>query len=61
LWKLGGEKSQQSKRGTIVKVEGKRKRGRGEEDKKAIDKANMIKVHYLHVWKYHNETPLFYN
>jgi hypothetical protein len=20
---------------------------------------NMTKVHYIHVWKYHNETPYF--
>jgi hypothetical protein len=31
----------------------------GEEDKTIIKGANLIKVHYMHVWKYHNETPLY--
>jgi hypothetical protein len=31
--------------------------GRG--DKKIIEVVNMIKVHYVHVWKYHSETPLY--
>jgi hypothetical protein len=26
---------------------------------KKIVGVNLIKVHYKHVWKYHNETPLY--
>jgi hypothetical protein len=25
---------------------------------RVIDRVNFIKVHYMHVWKYQNETPL---
>jgi hypothetical protein len=26
---------------------------------KVIDGVNFSKVDYIHVWKYHNETPLY--
>jgi hypothetical protein len=25
--------------------------------RRVIEEVNMVKVHYMHVWKYHNETP----
>jgi hypothetical protein len=25
--------------------------------KRVMKGVNMIKVHYMHIWKYHNETP----
>jgi hypothetical protein len=28
---------------------------RGKEDMKVIKGVNLIKVHYMYVWKYHNE------
>jgi hypothetical protein len=39
-----------SKRVTTVKVEKERTGGE-------IERMNMIKVNYIHVWKYHNDTP----
>jgi hypothetical protein len=27
--------------------------------KRVIEGVNMIKVHYMHIWKCHNETPLY--
>jgi hypothetical protein len=32
---------------------------RGKGIKKSNRVVNSIKVHYMHVWKYHNETPLY--
>jgi hypothetical protein len=29
------------------------------EKKRVTEGMNMIKVHYIHVWKYHNKTPLY--
>jgi hypothetical protein len=26
---------------------------------KVIDGVNFVKVHYMHIWKYHNETHLY--
>jgi hypothetical protein len=28
-------------------------------NKKVIEGVSMIKVHYMHLWKYHSETPLY--
>jgi hypothetical protein len=28
-------------------------------DKKKKQRVNLIKAHYMHVWKYHNEPPLY--
>jgi hypothetical protein len=33
--------------------------GKGENDKKVIEGANMIKVYYMHVWKCHDETSYY--
>jgi hypothetical protein len=27
--------------------------------KRITEAVNLIKVHYMQVWKYHNETPLY--
>jgi hypothetical protein len=24
-----------------------------------MERGNLIKVHYMHVWEFHNETPLY--
>jgi hypothetical protein len=32
------------------------KRGEGKE--RVIEGVDMIKIHYMHEWKYHNKTPL---
>jgi hypothetical protein len=28
-------------------------------EERVIEGVNLIKVHYMHAWKYHNETPLY--
>jgi hypothetical protein len=28
-------------------------------DKNLLEGVNMIKVHFIHKWKYYNETPLY--
>jgi hypothetical protein len=33
--------------------------GRGKGEERVIEKVNVIKEHYMHVWKYHNETHNF--
>jgi hypothetical protein len=32
---------------------------RGERVERIIEGINLIKVYYMHVWKYHIETPLY--
>jgi hypothetical protein len=39
-------------------INGRRQGGRGRGDKKVIEGVNVLKVYYMHVWKYHSETPL---
>jgi hypothetical protein len=36
-------------------------RGERERTKRVIEVVKMIKVYYMHVWKYHNETIYLYN
>jgi hypothetical protein len=61
LWKLGENKTKQenqgheSKRKSIREVEGDSFTGGCE---RIIEMVNMIKVHYLHIWKY-DETPYY--
>jgi hypothetical protein len=31
----------------------------GELKKSKRELIDLIKVHYIHIWKYHNETPLY--
>jgi hypothetical protein len=33
--------------------------GNGEKGSRKGSGVNMAKVHYIHVWKYHNEAPLY--
>jgi hypothetical protein len=34
-------------------------KGREEGVRKSSGGVNLIKVHYMHTWKYHNETPSY--
>jgi hypothetical protein len=53
-----GEKQNTKVKGPLLGV-WKRKRGRKEEGKDVNRVINMITVHYIHVWKCHNECHYF--
>jgi hypothetical protein len=56
LWKLGGNKSKRE----TEEEEGDEKMRREEvEIKKNNQEVHMVRLHYLHVWKYHDETPYY--